>query len=76
MMQSLVCEDDRAAYLDAARETGGFWLFEVTLGDAARARSRMRRVCDTQYADVFLWIHGARPEPVVGFYAADPVASL
>ncbi len=52
MMQHLVTEDDRAAYLDAARETGDFWLFEVALGDAARARSRMRRVCDTQYADV------------------------
>lgn len=52
MMQYLVTEAGRAAYLDAARETGDFWLFEVTLGDAARARSRMRRVCDTQYADV------------------------
>ncbi len=52
MMQHLVAEDDGAAYLDAARETGDFWLFEAALGDAARARSRMRRVCDTQYADV------------------------
>ena len=52
MMQHLVAEDDGAAYLDAARETGDFWLFEAALGDAARARSRMRQVCDTQYADV------------------------
>lgn len=52
MMQHLVTEDDGAAYLDAARETGDFWPFEVALGDAAPARSRMRQVCDTQYADV------------------------
>ena len=51
MMQHLVGEDDRAAYLDAARETGDFWLFEVALGDAARARSRMRRARDTQHTD-------------------------
>jgi DNA-binding phage protein len=52
MMQHLVTEDDGAAYLDAARETGDARLFEVALGDVARACSRMRRVCDTQYADV------------------------
>lgn len=52
MMQYLVTKDDRAAYLDAARETGDSRLFEVALGDAACARSRMRRVCDIQYADV------------------------
>jgi hypothetical protein len=52
MMQHLVTEDDGAAYLDAARETGDSRLSEVALSDAARARSRMRRVCDTEYADV------------------------